>query len=70
MFEERNNILNVDLSQVADDISNDVPVSVRDALVFLEHAVFESGVKKNSKLKDSINILFLLNSPVCSSGRY
>lgn len=34
----------VDLSQIPDNsITSDVPVSVRDALVFLELAVFPSG---------------------------
>ncbi|KAG8192820.1 hypothetical protein JTE90_014602 [Oedothorax gibbosus] len=70
VFEERNNILSVDLSQVADDISNDVPVSVRDALVFLEHAVFESGIKKSKKkIKTEPNCMppesLCLNSNVC-----
>ncbi|XP_054718461.1 RING finger protein 17-like [Uloborus diversus] len=54
-YEERNNILFVDLSQKPDSsIACDTPVSVRDALVFLEHAVFPAGVTspgKNSRLE-------------------
>lgn len=47
IYEERNNVYSVDLSQVPDNgIANDVPVSVRDALVFLELAVFPSGARK------------------------
>lgn len=39
--EERNGVLYVDLCQAAvSDITNDVPVSVRDALVFLEYGQF------------------------------
>ncbi|GFR13574.1 RING finger protein 17 [Trichonephila clavata] len=46
IFEERNNAYLVDLCQSPDsEISNDVPVSVRDALVFLEHAIFPTGKK-------------------------
>lgn len=41
MSEERYGVLYVDLCQAAvSDITNDVPVSVRDALVFLEHGQF------------------------------
>ena len=43
MVQEENNILQVDLSKPPDDdIADDRPVSVRDALVFLELANFES----------------------------
>ncbi|KAK3578563.1 hypothetical protein CHS0354_025278 [Potamilus streckersoni] len=43
VISELNNILQVDLSKPPyDDILNDTPVSVRDALVFLELARFES----------------------------
>ena len=43
VVQEENNILQVDLSKPPDDdIADDRPVSVRDALVFLELANFES----------------------------
>ena len=43
VIHEENNVLQVDLSKPADeDIADDRPVSVRDALVFLELANFET----------------------------
>ncbi|GIY18549.1 RING finger protein 17 [Caerostris extrusa] len=52
ILEERNNVFQVDLSQIPDsDISNDGPVSVRDALIFLEIATFSSGSKSVCKKK-------------------
>ena len=56
VVQEENNVLQVDLSKPPDeDIVDDCPVSVRDALVFLELANFETehsvpGVSGNKVL--------------------
>jgi hypothetical protein len=44
VMEHSANIYQVDLCQIAGDAQDsDVPVSVRDAMVFLEHAYFIAG---------------------------
>ncbi|GFU49794.1 RING finger protein 17 [Trichonephila clavipes] len=59
IFEERNNVYLVDLCQSPDsEILNDVPVSVRDALVFLEHAIFPTG-KKPIRKRIILDILII-----------
>ncbi|GBN92318.1 RING finger protein 17 [Araneus ventricosus] len=64
VFEERNNVFVVDLCQCPDsDISSDVPVSIRDALVFLELAVFPCGMKRTHK-KNKINRDYLPPEPL------
>ncbi|KFM72251.1 RING finger protein 17, partial [Stegodyphus mimosarum] len=63
VYEERNNVYYVDLSQTAEsDVSNDVPVSVRDALVFLELAVFPSG--KISPCKQRVEPQYMPPEPL------
>ncbi|KAF8781954.1 RING finger protein 17 like protein [Argiope bruennichi] len=64
VYEERNNVFAVDLCQCPDnDISSDVPVSIRDALVFLELAVFPSGTKHTHK-KNKVNRDYMPPEPV------
>nr|XP_042912960.1 RING finger protein 17 [Parasteatoda tepidariorum] len=57
VYEERNNVFFVDLCQAADnEITSDTPVSVRDMLVFLELALFPSGIKTVPVIKRSKNL--------------
>lgn len=52
-------MLQVDLSQAASNgICNDTPVSVRDALVFQEHAVFPAGKSVSRKNNIISSLLF------------